>query len=152
MATTPTAVRESLVALIEAVAPTTRVADSFERYLLDLPFDEWRAQNFAHGFRRFVLRFRPAPGSPLVVNGSSGLWRYPFELEVAYPRVHYKDVVGPVADMEQVMDEDLRSLIPVIRDYSSAAYVAEEMVSEIEVEAEGAVMRITWTYEMWVTV
>lgn len=156
MATTPTAVREALVTQIAALSRTTIPARGFVRYKhTGLRFDKWALQNIFTCFRTFDLRFEPAPKMPLVHNGATGRWRYPFVLSVLYPREHYKTLDVPVLELDQAIEEDTASLIPVLRDYSGASYVAEEAtfkrVPEVDSDDDTpiTILRFGAVYEMW---
>jgi hypothetical protein len=147
-------VREALVTLIEALAPTTLATETFRRYKLAQPFADAMQDDPAHCFRVFDLRFGPAPAAPMVVNGDEGRWRYPFMLEIAYPRVHYKAVADtlPVLTMDQIADEDAAKILPVLRDYAGATWVAQELRETRATDREITTLTIESVFEMWRTV
>ncbi len=153
MSTTPTAVREAVAALVEALAPTTLPADPFSRYEGTLRYEEYVAANPAHCFRWFELRFDPFASAPAVVSGSA-LYRYPFRLAMAYPRAHFKTLDLPALDIDQAIAEDQDQIHAKVRDYTGAAFVADSLSvqAEADEDSDTVMVRWAWDYEMWRTV
>lgn len=154
-ATTANAVREEFATLVEALTPTSIAGDTFGRYEGEKEFRDFARAAGRLAFRKFEIRYG-APEFPLVVNGPTARYRYPFTLEVAYPSTHYGTAVDPPRlDVDRVIDEDQGAIYEVLRDQSTdAAWINDEAACERELDEDGQVvfLRFEATYEFFRTV
>lgn len=100
----------------------------------------------------FDLRFLPAVEPPVSVNPPDARWRYRYELDVAYPRAHYKALQSPpVLVIDQVADEDEAQIFAAVRDYAGASFIAGEWTPPQREDRgeEAIVVRYSFVYEMW---
>lgn len=91
-------VRGAIVTALEALTPTSYVNDPYTN--VDEGFAEEQGR-----LRGFDVRLRGGPNQVgQIINGSTWRWLTDFEVVVFYPRIHSR------AEMEQVLDEDIRQI------------------------------------------
>jgi hypothetical protein len=85
VATTGAAIRDAMIALVEAITPSTHAGDKFIAHREVQPLRDWAEANPGGCLRRFSIRStgqpRPAPVSTTLVEETSDT----FEIVVAYP-------------------------------------------------------------------
>jgi hypothetical protein len=139
--TTANALRTELAGLITAIVPTTlgvAAEDRFKLYDNQRPFRDVMKDGVANSFRWFDLWWERPPEPPATTDGVIHRERYPFILEVAYPRVVYRSIKTPRA-MLAAIDEDQNKLIQILRDEPTNATWMKAGASE-DVVVDGEVV------------
>lgn len=108
MTTTAAAIRDRIVALIEALTPTSLVGDRFRESRNEgaAAFAAWcEGPGKAAAWRRFQVRSTGEFQSPVVSNTDVELHYVTFEVRVAYPQTHRAGRAAAL-DRDDVMRED----------------------------------------------
>lgn len=155
---TPTAVREALVAAIEDLTPATLPLETFVRYDGQKAFERMAADDIPGCFRKFALTLHPTPlAPPEHVNGRKARVRYRYDFAIAYPRGSYKSLATRKA-IDQVRAEDFDAVwLELINPTTEigATFVsldADFPKDDDEANApenEPVFVRAVLTYEMW---
>lgn len=111
MTTTPAAIRDRFITVIEALTPTSLSADKFRGYRNEgnAEFMEWAEAKPASAFRRVQVIETGDDGPPETSSGIEEERTVTFTVTVAYPHTHrYGDDAG--LDRHDVMREDQRKI------------------------------------------
>jgi lysophospholipase L1-like esterase len=111
MSTTAEKIRDRLIAVIEALTPTSLSRDKFRAYRNegDADFQSWAAQFPASGFRRFQIRDTGEDEHPEVSNEDCEERKVTFSITVAYPQTS-RTGKGAALDRDDVIQQDRRSI------------------------------------------
>jgi hypothetical protein len=109
--TTVAAIRDRIVACIEAITPEMQASPRFRAYRQEGPGDfvAWAEQQPAAALRRFSVRSFAAPTEPSVSNTDVERVRVVFEVSIAYPQSHRYGAQNAL-DRDDVAQDD-RDLI-----------------------------------------
>lgn len=120
---TPEAIRDRIIALIEAIAPTSLTADKFRvsRDEASADFRAWSEQNKTACLRRVQVRNPGARTIPLVTNHDAARHELTLNVLIAYPNTHRYGVAA-ARDRDDVIDEDFRKLDYAIGIYGRANF------------------------------
>lgn len=105
--TTPTAVRDAIVAVIAGLTPTTAAGDRFIAHREETPVRDFAAANPGACFRRCSVRWVGPVTPPTVTNTDVELVERSLDVDVAYP-ASWRGGGDQLATLDDVIAEDLR--------------------------------------------
>lgn len=109
--TTREAIRENMVTLIEALAPTTSSDVPFRVERGERDFRTWAEANEAAALRRFSVRFVGQPSPPVISDTLTELVEQDaVEVLIAYPKQYGKYGQGNNRALDDVLDEDVQQI------------------------------------------
>lgn len=110
-ATTAENIRDRIIAIIEALTPTSLAGDEFRKYRNEgaAGFTAWAAEQKAAAWRRFQVRDTGVDSPPDVSNTDIEMRYVTFEIRVAYPQTH-RAGRDAALDRDDVMREDQRAI------------------------------------------
>lgn len=134
--TTYKAIRDNMITLVEALAPTSLSSTKFRRYRSPQDFRAWAEAHPAASLRQFDIRDVSAHAPPPVSNTLVEEEEATAELAVAYP--HEWSKYGPKygLSLEDVMDQDRRAIESEIGIRGYGNYVAGQSLCETDSSPE----------------
>jgi hypothetical protein len=109
MATTGAAIRDAMIALVEAITPSTHAGDKFVAHREVQPFRDWADANPGGCLRRFSIRSTGALTPPEATNTDIEWVSTDFACVVAYP-VNGRQGEDWLLDLDDVIEADLRAI------------------------------------------
>lgn len=149
--TTYAAIRDNMIAKLEAIAPTMVSDISFRRSRRNVPLRDWKRGNASSALlRRFEFIRGQSPDSISQLDPAQILRQETVTLTVSYPTLFAKYGLNEIDDVENVIRQDARSIRDAL--YSANNYVPGQQAAFVTIDATDRADPDAWFQDFSITI